>query len=119
MATLPTYVIVRPTGYSEPEFDPSVERTEMERGMPKQRLLNSQVLMKIQLALLVKTSEEAEAFLDWYLLDIQRIGFFTMTHPRTGAPINVRFENGAIGALRSISGTDDLWQRDVVVEYLR
>jgi len=118
MPALPSYVIVRPTGYSE-SLDPSVERTEMERGMPKQRVINTQVLQKLHLSLLVHTAAEAEEFLDWYLLDIRRIGFFTMQHPRTGAIVNVRFENGDIGSLRSISGSDGLWQRDVVVEYLR
>ena len=118
MSALPSYVIVRPTGYSE-SHDPAVQRTEMERGMPKQRLLNTQVLMKLHLSLLVRTALEAESFLDWYLLDIKRIGFFTMKHPRTGATVSVRFENGDIGTLRSLSGTDDLWQREVVVEYLR
>ena len=118
MSALPGYVIVRPTGYSE-SFEPSVERTEMERGMPKQRVVNSQVLQKLHVSLLVHTAADAEAFLDWYALDIRRIGFFTMRHPRTGAMVNVRFENGDIGSLRSISGSDGLWQRDVTVEYLR
>lgn len=118
MAALPGYVIVRLAGFSE-SFDPSVERTEMERGIPKQRLRNSQVLQKLNLSLLVATAEQAEDFLDWYLLTIKRIGFFTMRHPRTGAAITVRFDGGSIGELRSISGTDSLWQRDVVVEYLR
>lgn len=118
MAALPSYVTVRMTGFSE-SFDASVQRTEMERGMPKQRLLNTQVLQKLNVSLLMATAEQAEDFIDWYLDTIKRIGFFTMRHPRTGATISVRFEGGSIGELRSISGTDGLWQRDVVVEYLR
>lgn len=118
MAALPSYVIVRPTGYSE-SHEPAVQRTEMERGMPKQKLLNTQVLMKLHLSLLVETSQQAEDLLDWYLDTIKRIGFFTMTHPRTGANISVRFEGGEFGELRSLSGTGTLWQRDVVVEYQR
>lgn len=118
MATLPDYVVVRMSGYNE-QFDPSVERTEMERGMAKQTVLNSHVNMTLNLAFLFHTTEDAEAFVTWYFNDIKRIGFFTMTHPRTGKTISVRFPGGDIGSLRSIAGTDHLWQRDLSVEYLR
>lgn len=118
MPSLPEYVIVRPTGYSE-TFQPSVIRTEMERGLPKQRVLNSQVLYNLNLSLIVESNQQAEDFLDWYMLVIRRIGFFDMLHPRTGQLINVRFVGGDIGTLQSISGARRLWQRDVVVEYLR
>jgi hypothetical protein len=115
---LPSYVVVRMAGYSE-DFDPSVQRTEMERGPPKERRLNSQVLMRLSLSFLFRTSADAESFLDWYEDTIGRIGYFTMTHPRTGATITAKFPGGNIGSLRSITGTDHLWQRDLAVEYLR
>lgn len=118
MASLPDYVIVRPTGYSE-TFQPSVIRTEMERGMPKQRLLNTQVLYNLNLSLITETQQQTEDFMDWYFLTIKRIDFFTMTHPRTGQLINVRFVGGDFGTLQTISGANRIWQRDVVVEYLR
>lgn len=118
MAALPSYVVVRMSGYSE-QFDPSVERTEMERGMPKQRVLNSRVIVSLQVSLLMETTEQAEDFLDWYHDVIGRIGFFNMRHPRTGQTISARFPGGQIGTLSSAAGTDHLWQRDVVIEYLR
>lgn len=118
MAALPSYVVVRMAGYSE-DIEPSVERTEMERGPAKQKLLNSQVLVHLNLSFLFATSAESEDFLDWYFDTIQRIGYFTMEHPRTGETVTVRFPGGNIGTLRSLSGTDHLWQRDLAVEYLR
>jgi len=115
---LPSYVVVRMAGYAE-DVEPSVERTEMERGLPKQRRLNSDLLVRLQVSFLFRTTADAESFLDWYDDTIGRIGFFDMRHPRTGATISARFPGGAIGTLRSLAGTDHLWQRDLVVEYLR
>lgn len=119
MATLPSYVIVRMSGYGE-DIIPSVERTEMERGVPKQRRLNSQLIANLRVALLVETTQQSEDFLDWYINDISGgVEFFEMRHPRTGQLINARFPGGDIGSLRSATGTNYMWQRDVVIEYLR
>lgn len=118
MATLPSYVVVRMAGYKE-NFDPSVLSTPMERGPAKERLLNSRVTMQLGVSFLFRTSAEAEAFLDWYFDTIERIGSFTMRHPRTGETITAKFPRGEIGELRSIADTDHLWQRDLVIEYLR
>lgn len=118
MVELPSYVIVRMSGYSE-QFDPSVERSEMERGPPKERVLNSQVLMTLNLSFLFETTDHEQAFFDWYRLTLKRIQRFTMQHPRTGEVITVKFLGGNIGTLRSVSGTDHLWQRDLSVEYMQ
>lgn len=118
MAALPGYVVVRMTGYGE-QFDPSVERTEMERGLAKQRVINHSVVDVLKLSFLFATSAHAESFLDWYHDTIKRVGFFDMAHPRTKATISARFPGGDIGTLQSIAGTDHLWQRDLTVEYLR
>lgn len=118
MATLPTYLCVEFDGYNE-SFDPSVERTEMERGMPKQRVGNSQVLMKLGCSLIFRTKADVASFEDWYFDDIKRVGFFTMPHPRTGGLISARFEGGDIGALVPIATQFRAARRDVVIEYLR
>lgn len=118
MAALPSYVTVRMSGYSE-SFDPSVERTEMERGPAKQAIKNTHVMAMLAVSFLFPTSADAEAFLDWYHDTIVRIGYFDMDHPRTGQTISVRFPGGDIGTLQSLAGTDHLWQRDLAVEYLR
>jgi hypothetical protein len=101
------------------EFDPSVERTEMERGVPKQRLLNTQVLVKQAMSLYFDSISAAEQFEAWYFNEIRRIDWFTMVHPYTGAPVTVRFEGGAIGELVPDDKFSSDYRRDVVVEYLR
>ncbi len=55
MATFPSGICILAGSYSE-SFDPSVERTEMERGVPKQRLVNTQVLAKFKCSLLFNSS---------------------------------------------------------------
>lgn len=104
--------------YSE-EFDPSVERTEMERGVPKQRLINSQVMCQLKCVVLFDSSEDVAAFEAWYFGQIRRIGWFTVAHPRTGEALSARFEGGRLGALVPVNNNRRRWRRDVTLEYLR
>lgn len=106
------------SGYSE-SFDPSVLRTEMENGPPKERLMNTQVLMKIKASLLFRSEATQLAFENWYFNVIKRIGYFDLTHPRTGQPLIVRFENGSIGELTTVDSRFRHSMRNVVFEYLR
>ncbi|PPT26886.1 hypothetical protein [Xanthomonas arboricola] len=118
MASFPSYAgVLYDTVRSS--FDAAVLRTEMERGVPKQRVLNSRVLMKLSMTLDFATPADAMAFEGWYFGVIRRIGWFDFVHPLSGAALQVRFEGGAIGELRPADGADRPWQRDVVVEYLR
>lgn len=118
MAALPGYVEILFSGYGE-EFDPSVERTEMERGLPKQRIGNSQVLQRLECTLLFGSKADAAAFETWYFDTIGRIGSFTLDHPRTGASITARLEGGRIGKLVPRNAAFTTSQRAVVFEYLR
>lgn len=106
------------SGYSE-SFDPSVLRTEMESGPPKERLMNTQVLMKLKASLLFYGEANQIAFENWYFDVIKRIGYFPLTHPRTGQELTVRFENGSIGELTSVGPNFQNSMRNVVFEYLR
>ena len=118
MATFPPYAEVLFAGYSE-SFDPSVERTEMERGVPKQRLKNTQVLVKVQASILFRSAADVAAFEDWYFNDLGRIGWFDLVHPRTDQPIRARFDGGSIGTLVPLTTLFRVARRDLVIEYLR
>ncbi|MBB5885462.1 hypothetical protein DYQ93_11465 [Xanthomonas sp. LMG 8992] len=119
MEALPSYVQVLVAGYSDSDFDPSVLRTEMERGVAKQRIKNSQVTMKINATLLFDSEQDADAFEDWYFDTINRIEEFTMLHPRRKIPIVARFEGGRIGKLMPRNPRFTRLTRDVVLEYQR
>jgi hypothetical protein len=115
---LPDYVCIEVAGYGE-KFDPSVQRTEMERGVPKQRLLNTHVMQELSCSLLFKSPADTAAFEAWYFGDIGRIGYFTFTHPRTGATHNGRFKGGDIGTLTPVNNRRHKWRRSATLEYLR
>ncbi|MDR7193355.1 hypothetical protein [Luteimonas terrae] len=118
MAVFPPDVHILFQGFGE-AFDPSVERTEMERGLPKQRVLNSQVLMQVNATLLFSSKASAVGFEDWYFDTIKRIGEFDFVHPRTGTTHRGRFRGGNIGTLVPRNPRYTRSTRDVVLEYLR
>ncbi|WP_313171474.1 hypothetical protein [Stenotrophomonas sp.] len=118
MAYFPTYAQILTDGFTE-SFDPAVERTDMERGVPKQRLINSQVLVKLSATLLFRSAADVVAFEAWYFDTIKRIGWFQLKHPRTGALITARFENGSIGTLSPLAPAFFIASRTVVMEYVR
>lgn len=118
MAEFPSFVTIRFVGYSE-EFDPSVERVEMERGVAKMTLVNTQVMQELQATLQFKSAAEAASFEEWYFGIIRRIGWFNMIHPRTKQPIVARFKGGNIGRLVPLMTQFKFSVRDVTLEYLR
>ena len=118
MPTLPADVQILFQGFGE-AFDASVERTEMERGLPKQRVLNTQVLMQVNATLLFTSKDSPDSFEDWYFDTIKRIGEFDFVHPRTGATHRGRFRGGDIGTLVPRNPRYTRATRDVVLEYLR
>ncbi len=118
MASFPAYVSVLASGYGE-DFDPSIQRTEMERGVPKERRLNSQVLAKVEATLLFDSPADIAAFETWYFQTINRIGWFDLVHPRTGATVTARFEGARLGRLTPRNPMFSRATRTVVFEYLR
>lgn len=118
MAAFPSYVKVLFAGYGE-EFDPAVERTEMERGVPTQRVINSGVLVEVHATLLFSRTTDIASFETWYHGTIKRIGWFDLVHPRTGATVVARFKGGDIGRLVPRNPQFSRATRAVVMEYLR
>lgn len=118
MAALPAYVTFLFDGYGE-EFDPAIERTEMERGVPKQRVLNTHVMQDVTARLLFKSHADAIAFETWYFDTIGRIGWFDVTHPRLGGTVSMRFKEAKVGALMPLIPDFSWCAREVTLEYLR
>ncbi len=118
MATITDFACVQFAGYSE-SFDPSVLVSDMERGIPKQRIQNSQVVMKISASLMFLSDADIAGFETWYFDEIKRIGWFSVVHPRTGVVTSMRFDGGSIGTLAPQAPSFAVAQRDVVLEYMR
>lgn len=118
MPAFPTYARLLLAGASE-SFAPDVVRSEMERGLAKQRLQSARVLAKLKATVMLKSQDDVNAFLGWYFDDIKRIGFFDVVHPRTGQTVPMRFENGEISELTPQVGQFFVASCQVTLEYLR
>ena len=118
MATFPPYARLLFDGASE-SFDPGIVKSEMERGLAKQRVQSRRVLRKLNATVMFKSAEDATAFETWYFTTIGRIGFFDVVHPRTRAVVPMRFENADIGELVPLMGRFEVAKRSFVLEYLQ
>ncbi len=100
--------------------DSVVDRTEMERGIPKQRRIASDARVEIPMTLLFDTKVEAAAFEDWFYEDINAgQDFFDFTHPRTGVVVQARVVQGTLGKLQFDQATLQASKRQLTVEYWR
>jgi hypothetical protein len=118
MAALPDYVCILLEGAGE-EFDPGVVVSEMERGLAKQRVGQSRVIVEVPATLMFYAQQDTIAFETWYFQTIKRIGFFDWLNPRTNQLLSVRFKGGDIGKLIPITSGYALAKRDVTLQYLR
>lgn len=118
MADFPAHLKLDLSGYGEGE-DPSVLRTEMERGVPKERLINSDVMAKLKGTVLFLTKQDIEDFDTWYFDTIKRIGWFNIRHPRTRQILSVRLIAGKRGELTAIKAGFGIASRALEMEYLR
>jgi len=117
VATFPTYVTVLLDGHTE-SHAPIADRTEMDRGVPKQRRTQSDVLVTFALTLLFLSTTDAEAFETWYYGDAAAGGaYFDFTHPRTGALLSARVVANSLGAL-TVLGMGRA-RRTIQIEYLK
>lgn len=123
MATFPSDVLCVLGAYSE-ERTPVVLRSEMERGVPKQRRTASDTMVSVKVTLQFKDSAHNEAFETWFDSQIgSGADWFSWVHPRTGATVQARIVGGQLGPLAPLHGT---WKpgrqrcrRDATFEYLR
>lgn len=114
----PAYAKVVTDGFGE-KPNPSVKRTEMERGIPKQAVINRRVMEEISVTVQFESADDADAFTDWYHDTIKRIEFFSFRHPRTRQLLQVRIKGGDIGTLTPITAGFDITRRAITLEYLR
>lgn len=119
MATFPSYVKLawRDTGESA---RPIVARTEMERGLPKQRRIAADTVVTVPLTCFFDTKADATAFETWVYTTLDGgMGWFNWTNPRTGATVSARIVGGDIGTLQPENKTWVYARRQLKIEYVR
>ena len=95
-------------------------RSEMERGIPKQRRTTSDVMETMTLVMHFDSEADATSFETWFYTTINAgADWFDITHPRTGVTTEVRCVGGNLGPLRPLTRTFSRSSREMVVEYVR
>jgi hypothetical protein len=122
MATFPAYARLSGDSYTETHA-PIVERSEMDRGLPKQRKTQSDVLVTLNLNLLFLTRADAANFEDWYYSSTGAgagTTYFDWTDPRTGFVRTARVVANTLGPLMPMGGGMLAYTtRTLQIEYLR
>lgn len=97
-----------------------VERSQMERGVPKQRRVASDARVEVQVTLHFDTASQVAAFETWFY-DVIDAGqdWFDWVHPRTGATLQAHIVNGELGALSYLAPTLGWAKRTLRLEYWR
>lgn len=119
MAAFPPFVRFDWRDMSE-TTDPVVERTEMERGIPKQRRIASDARVEIAVTAYFETRAQAVAFEDWFF-DTINAGqdFFDWRHPRLGTVVQARIVKGDLGQLTYLDPQMQASKRGLKLEYWR
>nr|WP_315242104.1 hypothetical protein [uncultured Albidiferax sp.] len=119
MATFPTYVKLGWRDSGE-QAQPIVARSEMERGVAKQRRTQADVTVTVPVVLYFDTSAHAAAFEAWVYTDAAGgAAWFDFVLPRTGATVQARIVGGDIGTLTPSIGSWGRTQRSVKLEYVK
>lgn len=99
---------------------PVVIRSEMERGVAKQRRFAADAMVTIPVSVIFFTKQEAADFEDWFYNDIAGgADFFDWTDPRTGVAVQARIVGGQLGELVPLRDGYNLSRRSMVIEYVR
>lgn len=100
--------------------EPVVERTAMERGIPKQRRIASDARVEVALTLHFDTAAEVAAFESWFYGDINAgQDYFDWVNPRTSATLQARVVGGELGTLTYLGPTLGWAKRTLKIEYWR
>lgn len=97
-----------------------IQRAPMERGVPKQRRLNSDIQVVVSVTVHFDTKAEAAAFETWFYTDIAAGQlFFDWPDPRTGTVYQARIVEGKLGAITYLHRVLEKSKRTFRLEYWR
>lgn len=119
MATFPAYVKL---GWRDTAEQPApvVARSEMERGIAKQRRIAADTVVTVPVTLYFDSAADAASFETWVYTTINGgADWFDFTLPRTATVVQARIVGGDIGALVPASRNWAYSQRQLKLEYVR
>jgi len=97
---------------------PVVERAEMERGVPKQRRINSDARVEMGMTVHFDTAAEDASFMTWFNTTVHAgQDFFDFVHPVSGATVSARIVGGEMGGRRFKEPTRQVCSRSFKLEY--
>jgi hypothetical protein len=99
---------------------PVVIRSEMERGVAKQRRVAADTTVTVPISVIFFNKQQAADFEDWFYSDINGgADFFDWTDPRTGTLVEARIVGGQLGELVPLRDNYNLSRRSMTLEYVR
>lgn len=118
MATLPAYVKV---GFPQAEEPASVVmRSEMDRGVAKQRRIAADAIVTQEVTYYFKSKADAASFETWFYTTLNGgADWFDWTDLRTGAVLQARHVEGKPGALKPATVNWAYSQRTLKLEWIR
>ena len=119
MATFPPYVKLGWRDHAE-KPTPVVARSEMERGVARQRRTHADSLVTVPVTAYFDTAADSLAFESWFFGDVGGgAAWFDFTQPRTGAVTQARVVGGDIGQLKPATKNWAFSERTFQLEYIR
>lgn len=119
MATFPSYVKLgwRDSGEAAA---PVVARSEMERGVAKQRRTQADTVVTVPLTAFFVSDADATSFETWVYTTINGgMDWFDFTSLRTGGTVSARIVSGDIGTLSPSVRTWARSQRSFKIEFVK
>lgn len=99
---------------------PVAIRSEMERGVPKQRRVAADAMVTVPISVIFFTKQQAADFDTWFYTTINGgVDFFDWTDPRTGVAVEARVVGGELGPLVPLRENYNMSRRSMTLEYVR
>lgn len=118
MAAFPTWLKILIETSDAPA--PVVIRSEMERGVAKQRRIAADAMVTVPISVIFFNKQQAADFEDWFYNEINGgADFFDWTDPRTGVAVEAQVVGGVLGELVPLRDSYNISRRGLTLEYQR
>jgi hypothetical protein len=120
MPSLPSYARLK-LGSASEKATPIVERSQMERGVPRTRRTATDPLLTLSATLVFRSWADAESFRTWFYSPVGAAAgaaWFDWRDPRTNAMRSVRFVASSMGDVVPLSASFGICEQPCAIEYV-